>query len=112
MIILAAIALLAPSPSLEEVRTCQAHVALIIEDVAREGRPVAGPTWFIRDWWDQQAEEAGAPEDDTAAVSARKAELERGRTLAPEAFQAGRGRCVDLAIDAGAVPGMARVSPV
>lgn len=98
-------------PTLDEAQTCRAHMGLLIEDVAREGGQVAGPTWFIRDWWDRKAADAGAPDDDGVAVAARRAELEQQRTTSPEAFQSGRGACVDAALDAGAVPGMTGVGP-
>ncbi|QDH74519.1 hypothetical protein [Brevundimonas sp. M20] len=98
-------------PTLDRARTCQAHVELLMEDAMREVGQVAGPTWFIRDWWNEQAEAAGAPGDDSVALAARKEALNRLRLADPEAFQTGRGGCVDTAIDAGAVPGMARVRP-
>lgn len=111
MILSALLALAAAEPTPDQTRTCRAHMELFIEDVAREGGQIAGPTWFIRDWWDRQAEEAEAPDDGGAAAAARKAELERQRASNPDEFQTGRGVCVDTALDAGAVPGMARVRP-
>lgn len=93
-------------PTLEEAQACRAHIELFIEDVARESEHVAGPTWFIRDWWTRKAIEAGAPDDDGAALEALKSNLEQLRTEAPEQFAGGRQYCVDAAIDAGAVPGM------
>jgi len=96
----------ADAPTLEQARTCQAHVDIMIEDVAREGGHVAGPTWFIRGWWERKAGEAGAPEDDAAAVAAAKAGLGSMSVAEPERFRADRQACVDTAIEAGAVPGM------
>ena len=98
-------------PTLAQAQTCRAHMELLIEDVSRESEHVAGPTWFIRDWWTMRVVEAGAPDDDGAALAARKAELERERRENPDGFQAARGACVDVAINAGAVPGMALVEP-
>lgn len=109
--LVAFLALVTTEPTLEQAQTCQAHMELLIEDVMREGGLVAGPTWFIRDWWDRQAQAAGAPDGHAASVAARKTELERHRTANPDDFQAGRGACVDAAMDAGAAPGMMRVRP-
>jgi len=104
---LAALLLLAsPDPTLEQAQTCRAHMELFIEDVARESGQVAGPTWFIRDWWDRQAEAAGAPDDDGQVVGLLKTGLTLMRAEEPERFGAGRQDCIDSAIDGGAVPGM------
>lgn len=89
-----------------QIQACRAHMDLFIEDAAREGGPVAGPTWFIRDWWDQQAAAAEAPGDDEGAIDLIKTDLALMRAEEPERFEAGRQDCVDTAIDAGAVPGM------
>jgi len=104
--ILSLLALAVADPALEQAQACRAHMELLIEDVAREGEHVAGPTWFISSWWERKAIEAGAPEDDAAALAALKANLEQMRTETPENFAAGRQACVDTAIEAGAVPGM------
>lgn len=106
MIAVALLALLSAEPTLEQAQTCRAHMELLIEDVAREGAHVAGPTWFIRSWWDRKGEAAGAPDDEGEAVALVKADLSRLRTENPDGFKAGRQECVDTAIDAGAVPGM------
>lgn len=106
MILSALLALTAGDPTLEQAQACRAHMELFIEDVARESEHVAGPTWFIRDWWERKAVEAGAPEDDGAALKALKSNLEQLRTETPENFAAGRQHCIDTAIEAGAVPGM------
>jgi hypothetical protein len=94
------------SPTLEQARTCKAHMESMIDEVAREGAPVAGPTWFIRDWWTLKAVEAGAPDDDRAALAAATTRLEAIGVAEPEKFRAERQACVDTAIEAGAVPGM------
>ena len=105
MILSALLALTAAEPTLEQAQACRAHMELFIEDVARDGEHVAGPTWFIHGWWERKAVEAGAPEDG-ATLKALKSNLEQLRTEAPENFAAGRQACVDTAIEAGAVPGM------
>ena len=104
MIAVALLALLSAEPTLEQAQTCRAHVELLIEDVAKEGGHVAGPTWFIRSWWDRKGEAAGAPDDDGEALAAMKAELARLRMEDAERFQAGRQACVDTAIEGGALP--------
>ncbi len=106
MILSALLALTTADPTLEQAQACRAHMELFIEDVAREGERVAGPTWFIHGWWERKAVEAGAPDDDGAALTALKSNLEQLRTEAPDRFAAGRQDCVDKAIEAGAVPGM------
>ena len=106
MILPMLVLLAADAPSLEEARTCQAHMEIMIQDVAREGGHVAGPTWFIREWWALKAIEAGAPEDDEAELAAAMAGLGAMSVTEPEQFRAERQACVDVAIEAGAVPGM------
>ncbi|MCS6627785.1 hypothetical protein N0B44_33270 [Roseibacterium beibuensis] len=104
---LAALLFLAfPDPTLEQAQACRAHMELFIEDVARESENIAGPTWFIRDWWNVKAEEAGAPDDDGQIVGLIKTRLTLMRTDQPERFDAERQDCIDTAIDGGAVPGM------
>ena len=98
--------LAATDPTLEQTQACRAHMELFIEDVARESDHVAGPTWFIRDWWDRKAEEAGAPDDDGQVIGLIKTGLTLMRAEEPERFDAERGDCIDTAIEAGAVPGM------
>jgi hypothetical protein len=100
------LALAIAGPTLEQAQTCRAHMELFIEDVARESDHVAGPTWFIRDWWDRQAEAAGAPDDDGQAAGLIKTGLTLMRAGEPERFDAERQDCIDTAIDGGAVPGM------
>lgn len=96
----------ATNPTLGQAQTCRAHMELFIEDVARESEHVAGPTWFIRDWWIVQAIEAGAPEDDDEVIAGLTKDLRALRTEAPDRFEADRSACIDTAIEAGAVPGM------
>lgn len=106
MILLILLLVTTEGPTLEQARTCQAHMEIMIEDVVREGGHVAGPTWFIRGWWERKAIEVGAPEDDSVELAAARTALGAMRAAEPEQFEAGRQACVDTAIDAGAVPGM------
>ena len=106
MILSALFALAAADPTLEQAQTCRAHMELFIEDVARESEHVAGPTWFIRDWWTLKAIEAGSPEDDDAIIAGLVEGLRTLRVETPERFDAERQDCIDTAIDGGAVPGM------
>ena len=105
MILAILLTLADPAPSLEQSLTCRAHMELMIEDAARDGGRVAGPTWFIRDWWEIRAEEAGASDDEAERAAARIA-LGAKSTAEPERFAAERSACIDTAIEAGAVPGM------
>lgn len=106
-------AALQPSPA-EPVRAevCLAHINVMIADAMRESGRVAGPSWLIRDWWRERVPGDGqsgalAPEERTAL---EQAIIER-RARDPEGHGVELGACVDEAIDAGAVPGMARVAP-
>ena len=106
MMILSALLVLAAGPTLDEAQTCRAHMELFIEDAMRESGRVAGPSWFIRDWWTGQAIDAGSPEDDDEIIAGRKEALKQLKATEPDRFQEGRLACVDTAIAAGAVPGM------
>jgi hypothetical protein len=106
MILFLTLGLAVADPTLEQARACQAHMEIMIEDTARDGGPVAGPTWFISDWWTRKAAEAGAPDDDGAALTGVTIGLGAMSTAEPEQFRAERQACVDTAIEAGAVPGM------
>lgn len=106
MILFLTLGLAIADPTLEQARTCRAHMEIMIEDTARHGGPVAGPTWFISDWWTPKAVEAGAPDDDRAAMAAATTRLEAVSMVEPEQFRAERQACVDTAVEAGAVPGV------
>lgn len=109
MLALSLLVLGVDTPALERVQQCRAHVEILIEDAARAGVHVAGPTWFIRDWWTDKAEAAGARVGDAAdraELAGRKAALGAWSMTDPDAFAADRQTCIDEAIDAGAVPGM------
>jgi len=94
------------APTLEQAQRCRAHMELFIEEVAAESEHVAGPTWFIRDWWTLKAIEAGSPDDDDAVIEGLKRGLTALRAEHADRFDAERRSCVDTAIEAGAVPGM------
>lgn len=91
---------------------CLAHVNVMIAEAVRETGRVAGPSWFIRDWWEERTPASG---EAGTLTPEQRAALER--TLAERKTQdrarhdSELGSCVDEAIGAGAVPGMARVSP-
>ena len=106
MIPFAVLALAFADPTLEEAQTCRAHMELFIEESARESGRVPGPSWFIRDWWIEQAIDAGSPEDDDAIIAGRMDGLRQLATTDPDRYRAGRSACVQKAIAAGAVPGM------
>lgn len=111
--LMAATAVLAAVPATgAAVKAARAEICLVqieslIVEASRETGRVAGPSWFIRDWWIARLPEPGEPgalsEDErrqaAADASARKA-------ADPEGFAAERRGCIDEAIDAGAVPGL------
>lgn len=87
-------------PSKAEV--CYAQVMMLIEDAMSQTGRVAGPSWFVRDWWDEKLTDAEREDDRQAEVLAAA----RARAEAdPEGSDAEQGECVDEAIEAGAVPG-------
>ena len=84
---------------------CLAHVnAMIAEEASATGR-VAGPSWFIRDWWSARLPEEGTAEA-LSAEQRRQLELSMtGRKAAdPDAYRAELQACVAEAIDGGALP--------
>lgn len=84
---------------------CLAHVEALIAEASRETGRVAGPSWFIRDWWSARLPEEGAPGALTTEQRAALALSMPERRLAdPEAYQAERKGCVDEAIEGGALP--------
>lgn len=84
---------------------CLARIEDLIIEASQETGRVAGPSWFIRDWWLEKADEAEKPltrEQRAALVRQVAAE----RTATPDAAASARSDCVQEAIDAGAVPGI------
>lgn len=94
-----------PYPSdMQRAELCRAHVMLLIADAYKESGRVAGPSWFIRDWWSAKLTDAQLKTERTNAVEAVVA---RRRTETPARFDEERAACIQEAIQAVAVPGMA-----
>ena len=94
-----------PYPSdLQRAELCRAHVMLLIADAYKEAGRVAGPSWFIRDWWSNKLTDEQLKTERTQAVEAA---VSRRRAEAPARFDEERRVCIHEAIQAGAVPGMA-----
>lgn len=90
------------TPPPERAEVCYAHVMLLVIESAEASGRVAGPTWFIRDWWDERLTDDQLGPDRQAAVL----ESVRARLAAePEATKAEGDGCFEEAIKAGAVPG-------
>ena len=103
---LAALALLAcastavaPGPTRADI--CQARIEGMIEEAAAATGNVAGPTWFIRDWWEARRTEAGGERDDAWMVVRETIDA---RAMDEAARTAELQSCVDEAIAAGALP--------
>nr|WP_314435365.1 hypothetical protein [uncultured Brevundimonas sp.] len=93
-----------PYPAdMQRAEVCYAHVMLLIEEAARETGRVAGPSWFIRDWWGARRDEAQSARDRERAV---KAAMAKRGTEDAAGFASERAACIQEAIKAGAVPGM------
>ncbi|MDQ1153170.1 hypothetical protein [Brevundimonas sp. SORGH_AS_0993] len=93
-----------PYPSdMQKAELCRAHVMLLIADAYKEAGRVAGPSWFIRDWWSDRLTDEQLKTERTQAVEAA---VSRRRTEAPARFDEERTACIQEAIQAGAVPGM------
>ncbi|MDO1560320.1 hypothetical protein Q0812_12860 [Brevundimonas sp. 2R-24] len=78
---------------------CLGAMELMIEESAATGH-VAGPSWFIRDWWSERAQLS----DDGAQRALTAVRAAKARDAG--AHDTALGACVDEAIAAGAVPGM------
>lgn len=96
-----------PPPEPARAELCSAHIEAFIAETAQATGRVAGPSWFIRDWWAARLPEDGASgaltDEQRAALVAA---LPARKAAEPEGFQAERAACLQEAIDAGAVPGM------
>jgi len=101
------VALQAPPSQPVRAELCLAHMNLMIGDAMRETGRVAGPSWFIRDWWEARIPEAGTRD---ALTGEQRAALEQTlverKVRDHDRHNAERGSCIDEAIDAGAVPGL------
>lgn len=90
---------LKPVPARAEV--CYAHVEALIADAMAETGRVAGPSWFVRDWWGQRLDETQDTDERLATV---RVWLAARRTVDAVAYDAERHACIQQAIEAGAVP--------
>jgi len=87
--------------------TCLVQIESLIVEASQETGRVAGPSWFIRDWWVARLPEAGQP--GALSEAARRqavADAPARKEADPQAFAEERRSCITEAIDAGAVPGM------
>ena len=86
---------------------CLVQIESLIVEASQETGRVAGPSWFIRDWWIARLAEPGQP--GALSEAARRqavADAPARKEADPQAFAAERRSCINEAIDAGAVPGM------
>ena len=87
--------------------TCLVQIETLIVEASQETGRVAGPSWFIRDWWIARLAEPGQPGALTEEARRRAvADAPARKEAAPDAFAEERRGCITEAIDAGAVPGM------
>ncbi len=89
----------AEAPTRAEV--CHAQVQIFIQDVYQETGRVAGPSWFVLEWWVRRL---AAAEQTPERVAKVREVVDRGRSADPAAFEAERRSCIEEAMDAGAVP--------
>lgn len=105
LILVLALAASAPAEEPARAELCLAHINTMIAEASRETGRVAGPSWFVRDWWAARL----PPEEDASARSAEQrgaleASMPRRRDADPEAYRAELQSCVDEAIEGGALP--------
>lgn len=106
MIVALLFALAVPDPA-PPVRAelCLAHVNAMIVEASRETGRVAGPSWFIRDWWSARLPEDGAPGALTAEQrTALELSMTGRRAADPDGYRAELQSCVGEAIEGGALP--------
>ena len=84
---------------------CLAHInAMIAEEANATGR-VAGPSWFIRDWWSARLPEDGSPDALTAEQRTQlELSMSERKATDPDAYRVELQSCVREAIDGGALP--------
>lgn len=94
-----------PEPPAARAELCLAHVnAMIAEEAKATGR-VAGPSWFVRDWWIARLPEADSPDVLTAEQrAALEASMPARKAADPDKHRAELQACVGEAIDGGALP--------
>lgn len=99
------LSMLVPDPQPARAELCLAHVNAMIAEASRETGRVAGPSWFIRDWWTARLPEDGAPGALTAEQRSRlELSMPERKAGDPEGYRAELQACVDEAIDGGALP--------
>ncbi|MFN3353147.1 MAG: hypothetical protein ACK4Z5_06020 [Brevundimonas sp.] len=97
------LAVLASDPPPSRAEVCHAHVSMMIEEALAENGRVAGPSWFIRDWWDERRTDA---ERETVRERHVSVGLRALKAADPEVWEEQRSSCIDEAINGGAVPGL------
>jgi hypothetical protein len=104
-VIALALTLLIAEPEPARAELCLAHVNAMIAEAMNETGRVAGPSWFIRSWWDERLPEAGAPGALTEEQrTALEASMPARRAADPDKHRAELQGCVNEAIDGGALP--------
>lgn len=101
------LSVLAADPDAEPPRAelCLAHMNAMIAEAQRETGRVAGPSWFIRDWWSAKLPEEGSPEALTVEQrAALELSMPERKASDPDAYRAELQSCVGEAIDGGALP--------
>lgn len=94
-----------PDPQPPKAELCLAHMNTMIAEAQRETGRVAGPSWFIRDWWTAKLPEDGGAEALNADQRSRLELSMPGRKAAdPDGYRAELQACVNEAIDGGALP--------
>ena len=83
---------------------CLAHINAMIAEEARATGRVAGPSWFIRDWWTARLPEEGAGALSEEQRQALVASIEAMREAEPERYRAELTSCTGEAIEGGALP--------
>ncbi|GAA0650957.1 hypothetical protein [Brevundimonas lenta] len=100
-----ALTLLAAEPEPARAELCLAHVNAMIAEASRETGMVAGPSWFIRDWWtDRLPEDASSGALSAEQRMALEASIVARKAVDPDKYRAELQSCADEAIDGGALP--------
>ena len=94
-----------PDPQPPKAELCLAHINEMIAEASRESGRVAGPSWFIRDWWSARLPAEESPEALSAEQrQALEASMPGRRAADPDGYRAELQACVDEAIEGGALP--------
>ena len=95
----------APDPAPPRAELCLAHINAMIAEASRETGRVAGPSWFIRDWWSARLPEEDSPGAFSGEQRKALEDSMPGRKAAdPDAYRAELQSCVDEAIEGDALP--------